>query len=677
MAARRALLGVSAAAAATAGIGSAYVALGAPEPPLADAPWADVSSAPRSRRAHLEALRASGRAPGRRGRKSDPPNEPFDILIIGGGATGAGAALDAATRGLRVALVEGEDFASGTSSRSTKLVHGGVRYLEKAVFQLDPGQLKLVFEALRERRTLLRNAPHLAWPLPIATPCYKAWEVPYYWAGMKAYDLVALLGGGSLEMSTFLTAKQTIKAFPNIAAIRSDDELKSRLKGAVVYRDGQFDDARLAVALAQTASAAGATVVNYVRVERLLFDEDVLRLTDENENASSTDDGNVSDGPRKESLGKSRPKRVVGAMVRDSRKPGSAPFAVRARAVVNATGPFTDFVRRMVDDAREEIMTPAGGTHVVLPAHFAPKTCGLIVPKTKDGRVVFVLPWLGGVLAGTTDALAPVTLLPRPTSAEVGFILEAISPYLATPARKEDVVSAWSGIRPLAKPPKVNGADKNEKSTENVSRDHVVADERDGVVTVTGGKWTTYRLMAEHAVDAAVRVASVRDASIATRAKPCVTADVAVLGAHGHGAGLAQSILTENARRDTEKKNALNDGSDALNDAGVIEHLVRAYGDRARRVVDLARSDDALAKRLAPTHPMLVAEVVHAAREEYCVTTRDFLARRSRLAFLDVAAAEAAAPLVNATLAKELKWGWFQAKRELRNTRAFLRTFRC
>ena len=671
MAARRALLGVSAAAAATAGIGSAYVALGAPEPPLADAQWADVSSAQRSRRAHLEALRAYGRAPGRRGRKSDAPNEPFDILIIGGGATGAGAALDAATRGLRVALVEGEDFASGTSSRSTKLVHGGVRYLEKAVFQLDPGQLKLVFEALRERRTILRNAPHLAWPLPIATPCYKAWEVPYYWAVMKAYDLVALLGGGSLEMSTFMTAKQTIKAFPNIATIRSDDELKSNLKGAVVYRDGQFDDARLAVALAQTASAAGATVVNYVRVERLLFDEDAS-LTDEN--ASSTDDAYVSNGPKKESLGKSRPKRVVGAMVRDSRKPGSAPFAVRARAVVNATGPFTDFVRRMVDVEREEIMTPAGGTHVVLPAHFAPKTCGLIVPKTKDGRVVFVLPWLGGVLAGTTDALAPVTLLPRPTSAEVGFILEAISPYLATPARKEDVVSAWSGIRPLAKPPKV---DKNEKSTENVSRDHVVADERDGVVTVTGGKWTTYRLMAEHAVDAAVRVASVRDASIATRAKPCVTAYVAVLGAHGHSAGLAQSILTENARRNTEKKNALNDGSDALNDAGVIEHLVRAYGDRARRVVDLARSDDALAKRLAPTHPMLVAEVVHAAREEYCVTTRDFLARRSRLAFLDVAAAEAAAPLVNATLAKELKWGWFQAKRELRNTRAFLRTFRC
>jgi len=671
MAARRALLGVSAAAAATAGIGSAYVALGAPEPPLADAPWADVSSAPVSRRAHLEALRASGRASGGRGARSDARGEPFDVLIIGGGATGAGAALDAATRGLRVALVEGEDFASGTSSRSTKLVHGGVRYLEKAVFQLDPGQLKLVFEALRERRTLLRNAPHLAWPLPIATPCYKAWEVPYYWAGMKAYDLVAFLGGGSLEMSKFLTARESLAAFPNLALTRSDDPEKNALKGAVVYRDGQFDDARLAVALAATASAAGATVLNHARVDRLLFEE--VFLSDEGTDGIST--GTSTGTPR-----------VTGALVRDVEAGSggkSAPFPVRARCVINATGPFTDGVRRMVDARREAIMTPAGGTHVVLPAHFAPETCGLIVPKTKDGRVVFLLPWLGGVLAGTTDAPAPVTLAPRPSAEEVGFILEAVAPYLAAPARREDVLSAWSGIRPLATPPREKGV---EKSTENVSRDHVVADEGDGVVTVTGGKWTTYRLMAEHAVDAAVRVAAKADASVAARAGPCVTDAVAVLGAHGHRAGLAQTILMENARgvledekqiRKTKTRGREARARTTLDDADVVEHLVRAYGDRARRVVDLARSDDALAKRLAPAHPTLVAEVVHAAREEYCLTTRDFLARRSRLAFLDVAAAEAAAPAVNAALAKELGWGWFRAARELRDTRAFLRTFRC
>ena len=667
MAARRALLGASSAVAATAGIGSAYVALGAPEPPLADAPWADVSSAPVSRRAHLDALRASGRrSSGGRGKNTGASHDgPFDLLIIGGGATGAGAALDAATRGLRVALVEGEDFSSGTSSRSTKLVHGGVRYLEKAVFQLDPGQLKLVFEALRERRTLLRNAPHLAWPVPIATPCYKVWEVPYYWAGMKAYDLVAFLGGGSLEASKFLTARESLSAFPNLALTRSDDEARSALKGTVVYRDGQFDDARLAVTLAATASAAGATVANHVRVERLLFDD--VRTTDGGEGDAT---GGATTG-KSNSGNAGNAGRVTGAMVRDLSRPGSAPFAVRARAVINATGPFTDDLRRMVDASREPIMTPAGGTHIVLPAHFAPKTCGLIVPKTKDGRVVFLLPWLGGVLAGTTDALSPVTLTPQPTADEVAFILEAVAPYLAAPARREDVTSAWSGIRPLAKPPaRADGAGASSENTENVSRDHVVADERDGVVTVTGGKWTTYRLMAEHAVDAAVRLAATADETVARRAGPCVTSAVAVLGAHGHDAGLAQTILLENAR----SKNAR---GGALDDADVVEHLVRAYGDRARRVMDLARTDEALAKRLAPAHPTLVAEVVHAAREEYCLTTRDFLARRSRLAFLDVAAAEAAAPAVNAALAKELGWGWFRAARELRDTRAFLRTFRC
>ena len=264
----------------------------------------------------------------------------------------------------------------------------------------------------------------------------------------------------------------------------------------------------------------------------------------------------------------------------------------------------------------------------MLPAHFAPETCGLIVPKTKDGRVVFLLPWLGGVLAGTTDAPAPVTLAPRPSAEEVGFILEAVAPYLAAPARREDVLSVWSGIRPLATPPREeeNGV---EKGTENVSRDHVVADEGDGVVTVTGGKWTTYRLMAEHAVDAAVRVAAKADASVAARAGPCVTDAVAVLGAHGHRAGLAQTILMENARgvledekqiRKTKTRGGEARARTTLDDADVVEHLVRAYGDRARRVVDLARSDDTLAKRLAPAHPTLVAEVVHAAREEYCLT---------------------------------------------------------
>ena len=333
MAARRVLAAGAAALTAAGAGGYGLVRLGMPDNPLPPAPWADPSVSAPPRREQLAALRSG---------------VEFDLLIIGGGATGTGAALDAATRGLRVALVEGEDFASGTSSRSTKLVHGGVRYLEKAVFQLDYGQLKLVFEALKERRVLLKNAPHLARALPIATPCYDAWEVPYYWAGMKAYDLVAGLGG--LTASRFATASQSTRSFPTLArefgAASGDPEPSRKLLGTIVYEDGQFDDARLATALATTAGAAGATVVNYARVTKLLKDP-----------ASG---------------------RVIGAKVRDvvdgeTRSSGGGEFEVRAKCVLNATGPFSDGVRSMSDATRAPIVTPAGGTHVTLPAYFAPK----------------------------------------------------------------------------------------------------------------------------------------------------------------------------------------------------------------------------------------------------------------------------------------------------------------
>ena len=419
-AARRLLMGGTAVAASAAAVGVGAVRLGQPPPPLPSAPWADPDAPLPSRREQVRSLRAG---------------KEFDVLVIGGGATGVGAALDAATRGLSVALVEGEDFASGTSSRSTKLVHGGVRYLEKAVFQLDYGQLKLVFEALRERKTLLRNAPHLADALPIATPCYRAWEVPYYWAGMKAYDAVA--GLGSLTPRDFETPR-TPRRLPNPARRRSDDG--AELKGTIVYSDGQFDDARLAVSLACTAAHAGAVVGNYVRVDELLKDP---------------------------STGK-----VIGARCRDAIGGGGA-FDVRAKVVLNATGPLTDGVRRLSRERPRDDHDARRGAHVTLPGYFAPSSCGLIVPKTKDGRVVFMIPWLGSVIAGTTDTLAPVTLRPRATEEEVDFILDALSPYLSVPATRRDVVSAWSGIRPLA-------ADPSQSGTENLSRDHVVVDEGDG-----------------------------------------------------------------------------------------------------------------------------------------------------------------------------------------------------
>lgn len=620
MAARRVLAAGAAALSAAGAGGYGLVRLGMPDNPLPPAPWADPSVSAPPRREQLAALRSG---------------VEFDLLIIGGGATGTGAALDAATRGLRVALVEGEDFASGTSSRSTKLVHGGVRYLEKAVFQLDYGQLKLVFEALKERRVLLKNAPHLARALPIATPCYDAWEVPYYWAGMKAYDLVAGLGG--LTASRFATASQSTRSFPTLArefgAASGDPEPSRKLLGTIVYEDGQFDDARLATALATTAGAAGATVVNYARVTKLLKDP-----------ASG---------------------RVIGAKVRDvvdgeTRSSGGGEFEVRAKCVLNATGPFSDGVRSMSDATRAPIVTPAGGTHVTLPAYFAPKDQGLIVPKTKDGRVVFMLPWLGGVIAGTTDALAPVTLRPRATAEEVDFILDALAPYLSVPATREDVRSAWSGIRPLA-------ADPSQSGTENVSRDHVVVDEGDGMVTVSGGKWTTYRLMAEHAVDAALKLAG---EECRAKAGPCDTDNVGVIGAHGYGRDLPAKLRRDADRGERRKAKPTPDLDD-----DVWNHLARAYGDRAEVVAGIAAKDPALAARLAPGQPVIAAEVVHAARAEYCETVNDFLARRSRLAFLDVAAARSAAPAVARLLGNERGWGRWRVARETKEANAFLDTF--
>lgn len=289
------------------------------------------------------------------------------------------------------------------------------------MFQLDYGQLKLVFEALHERKTLLRNAPHLAHALPIATPCYRLWEVPYYWAGMKAYDLVAGVSGG-LTLSRFCTAAESLAMFPTLAPVRGVDG--ARLQGTIVYQDGQFDDARLNVSLACTAAHAGATVANYCRVVRLIKDEEGrvvgARVRDV---VGQTSEGGSGSGSGVGEQG-------------GSREGDGGEFDVRAKVVLNATGPFTDGVRRMSASSKREIMTPAGGVHVTLPGYFAPPHVGLIVPKTVDGRVVFMLPWLGAVIAGTTDALAPVTMRPRATAEEVDFILEALAPYLSVPASR-------------------------------------------------------------------------------------------------------------------------------------------------------------------------------------------------------------------------------------------------
>ncbi|KAI4351474.1 hypothetical protein L6164_005841 [Bauhinia variegata] len=544
---------------------------------------------------------------------------PLDILVIGGGATGSGVALDAVTRGLRVGLVEREDFSSGTSSRSTKLIHGGVRYLEKAVFNLDYGQLKLVFHALEERKQAIDNAPHLCHALPCMTPCFDWFEVVYYWIGLKMYDLVA--GARLLHLSRYYSAEESVELFPTLAR-----EGKGRsLRGTVVYYDGQMNDSRLNVGLACTAALAGAAVLNHAEVVSFLKDD--------------------------------KGERIIGARIRDNFS--GKEFDTYAKVIVNAAGPFCDSVRKMADKDARVMISPSSGVHVVLPDYYSPEGMGLIVPKTKDGRVIFMLPWLGQTVAGTTDSSTTITLLPEPHEDEIQFILDAISDYLNVKVRRTDVLSAWSGIRPLAMDPAA-------KNTESVSRDHVVCEDYPGLVTITGGKWTTYRSMAEDAVNAAIKSGKLNPSN------GCVTSNLRIVGGEGwHPASF--TVIAQHYMR--MKRTYSGKVVPGVMDTACAKHLSHAYGSLADRVAAIAQSEN-LGKRLAHGYPFLEAEVAYCARHEYCESAVDFIARRSRLAFLDTDAAGHALPRVIEILAAEHKWDKSRQKQELQNAREFLETFK-
>ncbi|XP_047342659.1 glycerol-3-phosphate dehydrogenase SDP6, mitochondrial isoform X2 [Impatiens glandulifera] len=546
-------------------------------------------------------------------------SNPLDVLVVGGGATGCGVALDAVTRGLRVGLVERDDFSSGTSSRSTKLLHGGVRYLEKAVFNLDYGQLKLVFHALEERKQVIENAPHLCHALPCMTPCFDWFEVVYYWAGLKLYDLVA--GARLLHLSRYYSAQESSELFPTL----SRNGKNGNLKGTVVYYDGQMNDSRLNVGLACTAALAGASVLNHAEVISFLKDE-------------------VSD-------------RIVGARVRDCLT--GKEFDTYAKIVVNAAGPFCDSVRKMANKDAKPMICPSSGVHIVLPDYYSPEGMGLIVPKTKDGRVVFMLPWLGRTVAGTTDSNTPITMLPEPHEDEIEFILDAIRDYLSVKVRRADVLSAWSGIRPLATDPRA-------KSTESILRDHIVCEEHPGLVTITGGKWTTYRSMAEDAVDTAVRSGKLSPAN------KCLTHNLHLVG----GDGWEPASFTVLAQQFTRMKSS-HGGKvvPGVMDTASAKHLSHAYGTLAERVATIAQAEN-LGKRLAHGYPFLEAEVAYCARSEYCESAVDFIARRSRLAFLDTDAASRALPRVVEILATEHNWDKSRQNQELENAKDFLETFK-
>ena len=373
--------------------------------------------------------------------------DPWDVVVIGGGATGLGVAVDAADRGYRTVLLEQDDFAKGTSSRSTKLVHGGVRYLQQ-------GNVSLVLEALRERGLLIRNAPHLVRNLGFVVPNYDWWEGPFYGIGLKVYDMLA--GKLGLGPSRWLDRDETLEQLPTLE--------REGLRGGVIYHDAQFDDARLAIALAHTAARAGATLVNYARVTALVKANDL----------------------------------VAGVRVHDLET--EREYEVRARVVVNATGVFTDDVLRMDAADTPPIIEPSQGIHLVLDRRYHPASNAIMVPRTDDGRVLFAVPWHGRVIVGTTDTeVERAELEPRPREDEVDFLLEHIARYLEHDPTRADVLSVFAGLRPLVRP-------GDARDTASISRDHTLITSKSGLVTITGGKWTTYRKMAQDTVDQAIIV---------------------------------------------------------------------------------------------------------------------------------------------------------------------------
>jgi glycerol-3-phosphate dehydrogenase len=481
--------------------------------------------------------------------------EPWDFLVIGGGATGLGVAVDASARGYRTLLVEQHDFAKGTSSRSTKLVHGGVRYLKQ-------GNISLVLEALRERGLMCENAPHLVHHLEFIVPIYSWWEGPFYGVGMKIYDRLA--GKLGLSPSRVLSREETLKQIPTLEA--------GGLQRGVSYYDGQFDDSRLAVNLAQTIFDLGGLAVNYAPVVSLIKEDEL----------------------------------IGGAVIRDLES--GSEYQVRARAVINATGVFSDGVRKMDEPDAKTVIAASQGSHVVLPKSFQPGNTAIMVPHTPDGRVLFAVPWHDHVVVGTTDmGVDHISLEPVPLDEEIGFILTNAAKYLSKPPSRSDILSVYAGLRPLVKV-------GDSKSTAALSRDHTILISNSGLLTIAGGKWTTYRKMAEDAVDQAETMAGLEE-------RPCKTDHLQI-----HG-------WTRQA---------------------IPEPSLRVYGADAPAIREIASKEPALAEKLHPDLPYVSAEVVWAARTEMARTVEDVLARRTRALLLGARASIEAAPRVAELMAREL-----------------------
>ncbi len=484
------------------------------------------------------------------------PEYEWDVIVVGGGATGLGIALDAASRGFKTLLLEQADFAKGTSSRSTKLVHGGVRYLAQ-------GDIGLVREALYERGLLLKNAPHLVKNKSFIIPNYQWWKGAYYTIGLKVYDLLA--GRLSFGKSKHISKKETISRLPGIK--------QKNLYGGVVYHDGQFDDSRLAINLAQTGLEQGATVLNYFKVTGLM----------------------KADG------------KINGVTAKDCEK--CQTYHIKGKVVINATGVFVDDLLQKDEPHKKPLIKSSQGIHIVVDKSFMPGEDALMIPETDDGRVLFILGWHGKLLIGTTDTpLNEHSLEPIALEEEIGFVMRTASKYLSKPLTRKDVRSIFAGLRPLAAP------QDGSASTKEISRSHKLMVSPSGLVTITGGKWTTYRRMAEDTIDKAIETAGLQN-------RQCVTRELPI-----HG-----------SRRDVD----------------FTDHLY-VYGSDSDALLALVKENKQWSQKLHPRLEYIKAEVIWAVRNEMARKVEDVLARRLRALFLDARAAIEMAPAVARLMAKEL-----------------------
>ena len=507
--------------------------------------------------------------------------QSFDVCVIGGGATGSGCALDSQLRGFRTVQLEAADYASATSSTSTKMAHGGVRYLEEAIRGFDPKEYAVLQRALHERIHMLRNAPFLTSTKQFITPCYRRIDIPYFEIGLKLYDWIA--GRDALAPSKYLSRDETLRIMPTLAP--------DRLVGSVAYTDGQFDDARYNITLVKTFAAAGGETLNYARV--IAFE-------------------NTPDG------------KLAGAQVED--KLTRAHFTVRARAFINATGPYADTVRQMATPAALPRMRLSKGIHILLPLEVLSSEDALLVPKTEDGRVLFAIPWHGRLLVGTTDDEAKLSDELFVQKEEVAYVLRQLNKYLAQPAKANQVVSGTAGLRPLVSSGK-------SAETKRLARDHEVELDRvSGLISVMGGKWTTHRAMAEDTLNVVQKY-------LGAAGRRCSTLSHPLLGSDGYAPDYWQSLAARFALSEPTAR-----------------HLAEKYGVCARDVMKLAEVEPDLARPLLEGLAPIRAEVVFGARDELAASIEDVLARRIGLQLYGWRDSIRAAPAVAELLARELGW---------------------